>query len=403
MRWENKQQQVQTELAKHSRFLLAWCGDEGQNADVAARLSEWELSRAIIRRHQDEFWAYRKQVKEHMTGSTRAMIQQVSHTKTESGLHPDDDRRLRYFRTIGELAKQASLTEADLDRLRRFESPFDPLITPFLHQEVLELTSRCSGRDPAAELRHRLAAIYFSTAADRSIRNVADALQFANSTPSAFANKAEQFDHLNALLQMLLARWSARGEFRPTSSRIALNDIEQHRRRRKLVYNARLTGGRGDHAHCRVGRPQATSRTPPHPPAAHLSQPSPAVPREKPADERGHREHASRQCNRVANPSSIVIRQFLLDAGGSLCETWQTFPKIPVVAADNERCVSDQMDLVRGSNHAVERNLGERDDGVAVPLDAGRDRLSNHRWRANAPVPVLPEGRRPVLPGRSGI
>lgn len=227
MRWENKQQQVQTELAKHSRFLLAWCGDEGQNADVAARLSEWELSRAIIRRHQDEFWAYRKQVKEHMTGSTRAMIQQVSHTKTESGLHPDDDRRLRYFRTIGELAKQASLTEADLDRLRRFESPFDPLITPFLHQEVLELTSRCSGRDPAAELRHRLAAIYFSTAADRSIRNVADALQFANSTPSAFANKAEQFDHLNALLQMLLARWSARGEFRPTSSRVALNDIER--------------------------------------------------------------------------------------------------------------------------------------------------------------------------------
>ena len=227
MRWENKQQQVQAELAKHSRFLLAWGGDEAQNADIAARLSEWELSRAIIRRHQDEFWAYRKQVKDHMTGSTRAMIQQVSHAKTESGLHPDDDRRLRYFRTIGELAKKPQLTEADLERLRHFESPFDPLVTPFLHQEVVELSSRCSDRDPTTELRHRLAAIYFSTPADRSIRNVADALQFANSTTAAFADKTERFDHLNALLQVMMARWNARGEFRPTSSRVALNDIER--------------------------------------------------------------------------------------------------------------------------------------------------------------------------------
>jgi uncharacterized membrane protein YuzA (DUF378 family) len=227
MRWENKLQLVQNELAKHSRFLLAWGGDEADNADVAARLSEWELSRAIIRRHQDEFWAYRKQVKDHMTGSPRAMIQQVSHSKTESGLHPDDDRRLRYFRTIGELAKNSQLAEADLDRLRRFESPFDPLVTPFLYQEVVELTGRCADRDPANELRHRLAAIYFSTSADRSIRNVADALQFVNSTPAAIASQTERFDHLNALLQMLLSRWSARGEFRPTSSRVALNDIER--------------------------------------------------------------------------------------------------------------------------------------------------------------------------------
>lgn len=155
------------------------------------------------------------------------MIQQVSHTKTESGLHPDDDRRLRYFRTIGELAKNSRLTETDLDRLRRFESPFDPLVTQFLHQEVVELSSRCSDREPTAELRHRLAAIYFSTPADRSIRNVADAMQFVNSTPAAITDKAERFDQLNALLQMLLSRWSARGEFRPTSSRVALNDIER--------------------------------------------------------------------------------------------------------------------------------------------------------------------------------
>jgi hypothetical protein len=227
MRWDNKLQQVQAELAPHECFLMAWGGDEANNSDIASRLSEWELSRAIIRRHSDEFWAYRKSVKEHMTSSSRAMIQQAGHSSDDSELHADDRRRLSYFRAIGELAKNPNPTEADFDRVRRFESPFDPLVSPFLHQELVELTPRCSDRDLAAELHHRLAAIYFSTPADRSIRNVADALLFVNSTPAAIPDNAERYDHLNALLQMLLARWGARGEFRPTSSHVALNDIER--------------------------------------------------------------------------------------------------------------------------------------------------------------------------------
>ncbi|MFM9963837.1 MAG: hypothetical protein ACKV2Q_21770 [Planctomycetaceae bacterium] len=227
MRWDNKLQQVQAELIPHERFLMVWGGDEANSADVAARLSEWELSRAIIRRHSDEFWAYRKSVKEHMTSSPRAMIQQAGHSAGDSDLHADDRQRLSYFRTIGELAKNTQLTEADFDRLRRFESPFDPLVSPFLHQELVEMMPRCSERDAVAELHHRLAAIYFTTPADRSIRNVADALQFVNSTPTAIPDPVERFDQLNGLLQMLLARWTARGEFRPTSSRVALNDIER--------------------------------------------------------------------------------------------------------------------------------------------------------------------------------
>lgn len=227
MRWEPKLQKVQAELALHERFLMAWGGDDADSPDVATRLTEWELSRQIIRRHTDEFWAYRKQVKDYMTKSQRSMVQQVSASDTESGLHPDDDRRLRYFRTIGEIAKNPHPTESDLNRLRRFESPFDPLVSQFLHQEVVELTSRCEDRDPRQELHHRLSAIHFSTSADRSVRNVTDAMLFVNSTPDAIADKADRFDHLNALLQTLLARWTARGEFRPTSSRVALNDIER--------------------------------------------------------------------------------------------------------------------------------------------------------------------------------
>lgn len=226
MRWDNKLEQTRNELVKNSHYLMAWGGQDADTPDVATRLSEWELSRQIIRLHPDEYWAYRKQVKDHLTKSQRA-IQQVSLTKTESGLHPDDDRRIRYFRAIGEASKNPHPTEADLARIRRYEFPFDPLVSPFLHQEVIELTQRCDDRDANLELRHRLAAIYFSTNADRSIRNVTDALLFVTSTPDAIPDKAERYDHLNSLMQMLSNRWLARGTFSPTTSRVALNDIER--------------------------------------------------------------------------------------------------------------------------------------------------------------------------------
>lgn len=226
MRWDDKLRQVQAKLVEGGRFLMAWGGEDANNASVAERLSEWDLSRQIGRRQSDDYWAYRKPVKDHMTRSPRALIQQVGRSETDSGLHPDDDRRLRYFRTIGELAKQRTLSESDLDRLRRFEFPFDPLVTPFMHQEIVELTARCTDRNASHELQHRLAAIYFANAGDRSVRNVAEALRFLIANPEVIADRAERFDHLNSLLQMLLARWSARGEFRPTSSRVALNDIE---------------------------------------------------------------------------------------------------------------------------------------------------------------------------------
>ncbi len=226
MRWENKLDQTRAELVQNTRFLMQWGGSDVDSPDVATRISEWELSRQIIRLHPDEYWAYRKQVKDHLTKSQRA-IQQVSLTQTKSGLHPDDDRRLRYFRAIGDASKNEHPMEADLARIRRYETPFDPLVSPFLHQEVIELASRCSDRDTTTELRHRLAAIYFSTNADRSIRNVTDALQFVNLTPDAIPDKADRYDQLNALMQMLSNRWLARGTFSPTTSRVALNDIER--------------------------------------------------------------------------------------------------------------------------------------------------------------------------------
>lgn len=155
------------------------------------------------------------------------------------------------------------------------------------------MSSRCSDREPTAELRHRLAAIYFSTPADRSIRNVADAMQFVNSTPAAITDKAERFDQLNALLQMLLSRWSARGEFRPTSSRVALNDIERSIAAAETsfatldmlaaegIVPAAEWSARKQYLERRLVRP------------LRLSRPSLAAIRQERADERGGREPAA--------------------------------------------------------------------------------------------------------------
>ncbi len=227
MKWDSKIQQVRAELQKHERFLMAWGGPDAETADVATRLSEWDLSRQVVRRHADEFWAYRKQVKDHMTKSPRSMIQQVGLKQTESGLHPDDERRLRYFRTLGDVSKRPHPTAADFDRIRQYETPFDPLVTPFLHGEIAELSPRCEPRDIANELRHRLASVNFTAAGDRSIRNVTDALEFLNTNPDALPDAAERFDQINSLLQTLLHRWHARGTFKPISSKVALNDIER--------------------------------------------------------------------------------------------------------------------------------------------------------------------------------
>jgi hypothetical protein len=141
--------------------------------------------------------------------------------------HPDDKRRLDYFATLGDAVQERPPRVEAIRRLGDFAQPYDPLVSYFLHQEAAELYARAADRDPAAELHHRLHAVYFASGNDRSVRNVTAALTLLVEYPEAVPDSTERFDHLNALLQVLKQRWEARGAVSPDSSRVVLNDIEK--------------------------------------------------------------------------------------------------------------------------------------------------------------------------------
>lgn len=227
MRWGIKWQEVQNLLASHTGQILQWVGEEGNSPDVLRRLSELAGQQRLMCERPDEYWMYRKVVREQVSRRPRSLIQQVKGEDPKHMFHPDDQRRMDYFAALGEAASARPLVPAEVREVASFASPYDPLISYFLHQEAAELYARSEPRDLPAELDHRLYAVYFSSSADRSVRNVAAAIRLLVEHPEAEPNPARRWDQLSGLMQMLKTRWETRGAVSPKSSRIVLNDIEK--------------------------------------------------------------------------------------------------------------------------------------------------------------------------------
>ncbi len=225
VRWSSKIQEFRTLLARHAGRLLMWLGESGDDSEVLRRLAEVNSQQRLMSDHPDEYWMYRKAVKEQVTQRPRSLIQQVSHRQPKRRIHPEDRRRMRYFQALADAAKQPTLQ--NINQVASFHSPYDPLISYFVHQEVAELYSRCGQRDVEREFSHRLYAIYFASSSDRSVRNVADALKLLAAHPQAVSDPFFRWDHFSGLLQMLKSRWYVRSSIKPSSSPIVLNDIEQ--------------------------------------------------------------------------------------------------------------------------------------------------------------------------------
>lgn len=226
LRWGDKLQETHTLLNPHSGRLLEWtCQDEALKA-VKRRLADFSRQRKLLHDHPDQYWLYRKTVKEQIVNEPRSQLRLVGGELPRREYHPEDKHRLRYLKALGDAAKSDPLTAADIARVAAFESPYDPLVSSFLHHEIVLLWPRCEQRDLPAELIHRLHAVYFSTATDRSVRNVSSALTFLVEYPEAEPDEARRWDHINGLLQMLKRRWEARRTLTPKSPNLVLNDIE---------------------------------------------------------------------------------------------------------------------------------------------------------------------------------
>jgi len=131
---------------------------------------------------------------------------------------------MAYFRALGKAARTRE--PGDIARVAAFETPYDPLISYFVHHEVAELYRRCGSRMPQEELRHRLHAVFFSSPRDASLGNVVQAITLLRDYPQAQPEARARWQTLNALLQALRQRWEARAGIKPATARAAMADIE---------------------------------------------------------------------------------------------------------------------------------------------------------------------------------
>ena len=225
MRWAPKWQELQSALSPHRSSLLSAIDRKDRlMSEASQRLRELRAQRNLMMVYTDEPWAYRKKLREQIQVSPRAAVQQVSAEDGEQKLHPIDRRRVDYFVALSRAIKSRR-TEA-VRHLATFATPYDPLMTYFSHHEVARLYARSEPRDYPAELMHRLHDIHYADPADRSVRNVADAITLLVEHPQAQPDPVARWDHLNALLQVMERRWQLRTAQTPESARVAMQDVE---------------------------------------------------------------------------------------------------------------------------------------------------------------------------------
>jgi hypothetical protein len=225
LQWGPKVQEVYEALGPVRSRILDWVGPEGDTPVMVRRLAEVQGQFELMSKFSDQYWAYRASLRDQVKEKSRSQIQQASGTDDEPRLHPEDRRRLRYFQTLGQAVRSGRA--ADIERLVAFSSPYDPLITYFVHEEAAELYARSPERNVARELRHRLHATFFSSPQDASLRNVIAALTLLREHPESEPDPQLRWDDLNALLQALKLRWETRSGTRPNDIGEAINDIDR--------------------------------------------------------------------------------------------------------------------------------------------------------------------------------
>ncbi|MBI5757018.1 MAG: hypothetical protein HZA46_00710 [Planctomycetales bacterium] len=224
MRWGPKLSELQASLGNQGSTLAMWLGDHDDLSEAIRRQQEVTEQLELMDKYADQYWAYRSKVKELVTKRPLSPIQQVNYELGGKKMHSVDARRLKYFEALGQAAQSKQL--ADIDRVAEFETPYDPLVSFFLHQELAELLARSSERDPVRELRHRWHSLYFSSVKDRSVRTVCDTVNLLLDDPAAEPNLLQRRDNLDALLQLLVNRWTLRYGTKPKSTQSMLHDID---------------------------------------------------------------------------------------------------------------------------------------------------------------------------------
>ena len=224
MRWAPKLQEVHQALGANASRMAAWLGPDSDSALLVRRLSEVKGQQDLMANYSDQYWAYRASLRTQITSKPRSKIQQVSASSDKKEMHPEDRRRLRYFSALARAVKTHSA--GDIQNLERYQYPYDPLLSYFIHCEAAELYAQSELGESSKELQHRLHAIWFSSPRDASLRNVVAALRLLREHPEAEPDLRRRWDTLNSLLQALQQRWEARAGVKPTDVKAMIQDID---------------------------------------------------------------------------------------------------------------------------------------------------------------------------------
>jgi hypothetical protein len=225
MRWAPKLDELRDTLTPVAERILDWMGDDGKSPVVVRRLAEVQGQNNLMTKYADQYWAYRASLRDQVKEKPRSAIQLAGALTEEKTMHPEDRRRVAYFKSLSRAIRTRS--GADIERLSQLAWPYDPLITYFVHQEAAELLSRSPDRDVSAELRHRLYATFYSSPRDSSLRNVIAGLDLLREHPECEPSASARWDDCNALLQALKMRWEARAGVRPTDAKDVIHEADR--------------------------------------------------------------------------------------------------------------------------------------------------------------------------------
>ncbi|HBL42840.1 MAG TPA: hypothetical protein DDZ90_05545, partial [Planctomycetaceae bacterium] len=212
MRWGMKQEEIRKMVSAEihsenptreyrSSRLLNWMEGEKNDPIILRRLSEVTAQNNLMARYPDQYWKYRKPAKDQITENPRSLIRQVAaeNLHKEDYIHDEDKRRMYYFKALSDAMGTANPSIDQIGRVTMFTSTYDPMISYFMHDEVAELYKKSDDAPDVLEFSHRLHAINYGAANDRSIVSIVRALEMAATDPELFQKPGQQWDHLNGL------------------------------------------------------------------------------------------------------------------------------------------------------------------------------------------------------------
>ena len=225
MRWGDKRTELRQALAVYQRRIIDQLEEDDYRAEAARRIAELQEEREVLFGFPDEPWVYRRTLRSRLEKHPRPPEPIVKGGTVKRQAHPTDRYRVEYFKVLANAIQQSRTSPDAIRTLDAFVAPTEPLLSYFASHEAARLLSD-TGEQPDAELFHRLRTVYSTPASSRSVRDLVATINLIVEKPELIPDPADRWDRMNSLLQTMMTRWDARRDIAPTSTEVAMNDLD---------------------------------------------------------------------------------------------------------------------------------------------------------------------------------